>query len=168
MTMYSLMGNVLAESIYDISVNSISGEKINLNKFKGKYILFVNVASRCGFTKQYADLEELHQKYNNDLVIIGLPCNQFGFQEPGDEQEIRSFCSTKYGVSFIMTEKIHVKGRQIHHIYSWLTDKKINGQFSSSVKWNFQKYIVDRDGKLLSYFYSITNPLSSKITSLIK
>jgi len=168
MTMYSLMGNVFAESIYDISVNSISGEKISLDEFKGKYILFVNVASRCGFTKQYTDLEELHQKYNNDLVIIGLPCNQFGSQEPGDEKEIRSFCSKKYGVSFIMTEKIHVKGRKIHDIYSWLTDKNINGQFSSSVKWNFQKYIVDRDGKLLNYFYSITSPLSSKITSLIK
>tara|TARA_X000001036_G_C20445474_1_gene711063 strand:+ start:252 stop:782 length:531 start_codon:yes stop_codon:yes gene_type:complete len=168
MTLYSLIGTVSAESIYDFSINSISGEKINLHDFKGKYMLFVNVASRCGFTKQYAELEKLHQKYGNDLVVIGLPCNQFGSQEPGDEEEIRNFCKKNFGVSFIMTEKVNVKGKEIHNIYSWLTDKNINGKISSSVKWNFQKYIVDRDGKLINYFYSITRPLSSKITSLIK
>ncbi len=166
--MFSTMNNVSAQSIYDFSIKSIDGKQINLIDFKGKYILFVNVASKCGFTKQYADLEKLYQKYNEDLVVIGFPCNQFGSQEPGNEDDIKSFCSKNFGVSFILTEKIKVKGKNKHDIYSWLTEKNINGKINSSVKWNFQKYIVDREGNLLNYFYSMTNPLSSKITDLIK
>ena len=155
------------ENIYNISIKDIDGNLIELSSFKGKYILFVNVASNCGFTKQYADLQALYQKYMSDLVIIGLPCNQFGAQEPGREEEIKQFCTKNFGVSFILTEKIDVKGNNISLLYAWLTDKKYNGVLNSSVKWNFQKYLVDRDGELINYFYSTTNPLSDKITSLI-
>ena len=126
------------ESIYDIEINDISGNPIDLKQFRGKHILFVNVASECGFTPQYAGLEELHQQFNKNLVVIGLPCNQFGGQEPGTEKEIQQFCAIKFGVSFLLTEKIDVKGEGKHQLYSWLTDKNKNGKSSSSVKWNFQ------------------------------
>ena len=162
-----LLSNVLiasAQSIYDSKINTIDGVSIDFNDFKGKYILFVNVASKCGFTKQYAQLEELYQAYKNDLVVIGLPCNQFGGQEPGDAKEIKSFCTENFGVSFIITEKINTKGPELHPIYAWLTDKKLNGKINSTVKWNFQKYLLNKEGKLIDYFNSSTSPMSSKIT----
>jgi glutathione peroxidase len=162
-----LLSNVLigsAQSIYDSKINTIDGVSIDFNDFKGKYILFVNVASKCGFTKQYAQLEELYQAYKNDLVVIGLPCNQFGGQEPGNAQKIKSFCTENFGVSFIITEKINTKGPELHPIYAWLTDKKINGKINSTVKWNFQKYLLNKEGKLIDYFNSTTSPMSSKIT----
>ena len=158
---------IAQQSIYDLTINDIRGNPINLNKFRGKYILFVNVASECGFTPQYEDLQDLHQKYNDNLVVIALPCNQFGGQEPGSKKEIQQFCIQNYGVSFLLTEKIEVKGVGQHKIYSWLTDKRLNGKSNSSVKWNFQKYIVSPKGELIDYFYSITNPMSSKITSIL-
>lgn len=156
------------ESFYDIKLNDINGKQIDLKSFEDKYILFVNVASKCGFTSQYTDLEKLHQQYQNDLVVIGLPCNQFGGQEPGNAEEIKSFCSSNYGVTFIISEKIEVKGEGMHPLYQWLTQKELNGKTSSTVKWNFQKYVVDKNGELLNYFYSMTGPLSNKITSLIE
>jgi glutathione peroxidase len=162
-----LLSSVLigsAQSIYDSKINTIDGVSIDFNAFKGKYILFVNVASKCGFTKQYAQLEELYQAYKNDLVVIGLPCNQFGGQEPGNAQEIKSFCTENFGVSFIITEKINTKGPELHPIYAWLTDKKLNGKINSTVKWNFQKYLLNKEGKLIDYFNSTTSPMSSKIT----
>ena len=155
------------ESIYNIKINDINGLPLDLNLFKGKYIMFVNVASNCGFTSQYKALENLYQKYNDDLVIIGLPCNQFGGQEPGNSKEIQEFCSKNYSVSFYLSEKLNVKGVDKHHIYKWLTDKNLNGISSSSVKWNFQKYLVDRNGSLITYFYSTTDPMSTKITSIL-
>lgn len=151
-------------SLYDIEVNSISNEKIDLHDFKGKYILFVNVASKCGFTPQYKELQTLNDKYSKKLVIIGVPCNQFGNQEPGNSSEIERFCSLNYGVTFLITEKIIVKGSEKHPLYKWLTDRKINGYKNSTVKWNFQKYLIDPEGKLVDYFYSVTSPTSSKIT----
>ena len=163
---YNINSNA-QKSIYDIAINDISGNHIDLNEFKGKHILFVNVASECGFTKQYAGLEELHQQYKDDLIVIGLPCNQFGGQEPGVEKEIQQFCTKNFGVSFLMTEKIEVKGEKKHPLYIWLTEKKINGKSSSSVKWNFQKYIVNGEGGFVNYFYSTTKPMSTKITSLL-
>jgi len=156
------------ESFYDIKLNDINGKQIDLKSFEDKYILFVNVASKCGFTSQYTDLEKLHQQYQNDLVVIGLPCNQFGGQEPGDAEEIKNFCSSNYGVTFIISEKIEVKGEGMHPLYQWLTQKDLNGKTSSTVKWNFQKYLVNKSGELLNYFYSMTGPLSNKITSLIE
>jgi len=166
--MFNGMLNITAQSLYDIGLNDIDGAKINLSDFKGKNILFVNVASKCGFTKQYSELEKLYQKYKDKLVVIGLPCNQFGGQEPGDSEEIKSFCANRFGVSFLIAEKIEVKGENIHELYAWLTKKELNGSMDSDVRWNFQKYFVNREGELINYFYSMTNPLSTKITSLIR
>lgn len=151
-------------SLYDIKINSLQGKPINLKDFEGKHILFVNVASKCGFTPQYKDLEKLHQEYQNKLVVVGVPCNQFGGQEPGNANEIQEFCEVNYGVSFLMTEKIDVKGQNQHPLYSWLTNKDYNDKKSSTVRWNFQKYLVDQKGKYVDYYYSITKPTSTKIT----
>jgi glutathione peroxidase len=151
-------------SLYDIQINSLDGKSIDLAAFKGKKLLFVNVASECGFTKQYKDLQKLSDSYPTELVVIGSPCNQFGKQEPGDAQDIQTFCERNFGVTFLLTEKIDVKGSKQHPLYKWLTSKELNGKKKSSVKWNFQKYLVDDAGKLIDYYYSITTPLSSKIT----
>ena len=156
------------QSIYDIQIMDINNNLIKLSDFKDKYILVVNVASKCGFTPQYKDLETLYNKYNNKLVIIGVPCNQFGGQEPGSEAEIQSFCSNNYNVSFLLTKKADVRGKNIHPLYRWLTNKRLNGKYGTTVKWNFQKYLIDTNGNLVDYFYSTTNPLSDKITSYIK
>ena len=155
-------------SIYDIEINNLQNKPIQLSDFKGKYILFVNVASKCGFTSQYIELEELHKTYKDNLVVIGVPCNQFGKQEPGNSTEIEEFCQVNYGVSFLMTEKIDVKGINQHPLYTWLTSKSENGKKSAAVKWNFQKYLVSPEGKLIDYYFSITKPLSSKITKHLK
>ena len=154
-------------SIYDIAINDLYGSEINLAHYKGKFILFVNVASECGFTNQYEGLQKLYDKYQDKLMVIGVPCNQFGGQEPGTSQEIESFCKRNYGVTFLMTEKIDVKGKNQHPLYKWLTDKTLNGVKNTSVKWNFQKYMIGPNGEYIDYFYSITKPMSSKITKLI-
>lgn len=156
------------ESIYDIKLTSISGEQVDLSKFKGKKILFVNVASECGFTGQYKDLQKLHETYKDNLVVIGVPCNQFGGQEPGNASQIQSFCEKNYGVTFLITEKSDVKEKEQHKLYAWLTQKAKNGNSDSVVKWNFQKYLVDEKGHLIDYFYSSTNPMSGKITKYLK
>jgi len=168
MATFSFSTGNAQESIHDIEINDIGGNSIDLTAFKGKHILFVNVASECGFTPQYAGLEELHEQFKDDLIVIGLPCNQFGGQEPGSTKEIQQFCTKNFGVSFLLTEKIKVKGEGQHPLYAWLTNKKLNGSSSSIVKWNFQKYIVDKDGEFVNYFYSTTKPLSRKITSILK
>tara|TARA_X000000368_G_C23058364_1_gene725280 strand:- start:4292 stop:4822 length:531 start_codon:yes stop_codon:yes gene_type:complete len=159
---------VAQESIYDIKLNDINNNPVDLGQFKGKYLLIVNVASECGFTPQYEELEEMQRNYKEDLVVIGLPCNQFGGQEPGSSREIQEFCSSNYGISFLLTEKIKVKGEGQHKLYCWLTDKTLNGRSNSSVRWNFQKYLVSPKGELLDYFYSMTNPMSPKITSILE
>lgn len=150
--------------IYDIKINSLQGKPIQLSDFKGKHILFVNVASKCGFTPQYKELQDLYDTYKSKLVVIGVPCNQFGSQEPGSAFEIQEFCEVNYGVNFLITEKIDVKGNEQHPLYNWLTNKELNGCKSSTVKWNFQKYLIDPKGMLVDYFYSTTKPLSKKIT----
>ncbi|HCY80831.1 MAG TPA: glutathione peroxidase [Xanthomarina gelatinilytica] len=155
-------------SFYDISINSLTGEPIDLSSFKGKKILIVNTASECGFTGQYEGLQELYNTYKDKLVVIGVPCNQFGGQEPGTASEIQSFCKQNYGVTFLMTEKVDVKGENQHPLYKWLTNKELNGVSSSSVKWNFQKYLIDEKGNLIDYYYSITSPTSTKITKHLK
>ena len=156
------------ESIYSIKINSLSGESIQLSDYKNKYILFVNVASKCGFTGQYADLQKLYDTYKNKLVVIGVPCNQFGGQEPGTFKEIETFCKQNYCFTFLMTEKIDVKGNTKHPLYQWLTQKEKNGSSSSTVKWNFQKYLVGKKGELIDYYFSITNPLDAKIINHLK
>ncbi len=152
------------KSIYDITINAINGKPISLLEFKGKKMLFVNVASECGFTKQYKELQVLSDKYKEELIVIGSPCNQFGKQEPGDASQIQEFCELNFGVTFLLTEKIDVKGNKQHSLYKWLTSKDQNGKKSSSVKWNFQKYLVDDNGRLIDYYFSITKPMSTKIT----
>ena len=155
-------------SLYNIKIKSLQGNPINFSDFKNKYILFVNVASKCGFTPQYEDLEKLYKEHKEQIIVIGVPCNQFGKQEPGNASEIEEFCEINYGVSFLMTEKIDVKGEYHHPLYAWLTTKSLNGNKSSSVKWNFQKYLVDKNGELIDYYFSITNPKSSKIINHLK
>lgn len=152
------------KSLYNIEINSISGDKINLADYKGKKILFVNVASECGFTPQYEGLQELYELYKDKLMIIGVPSNQFGGQEPGTAEQIQSFCKLNFGVTFLITEKVDVKGKNQHPLYTWLTKKENNGIKSSSVKWNFQKYLVDENGDLIDYYFSLTKPMSKKIT----
>ncbi|MDB4635859.1 glutathione peroxidase [Flavobacteriaceae bacterium] len=156
-----------AMNLYDIALQDIDGNAMDLSAYKGKKILFVNVASKCGFTPQYEDLEKMSALYKDKLVVIGLPCNQFMSQEPGTNEDIKEFCSATYGVTFPMTDKIEVKGPNQHALYKWLTNKALNGKVSSSVKWNFQKYLVDENGQLLDYFYSTTKPMSDKITKYL-
>ena len=158
----------LSSSIYDIRINDLRGELIDLNQAKGKKLLIVNTASKCGFTNQYAELQKLHENYSESLVVLGVPCNQFGKQEPGNAAEINEFCELNYGVSFTLTEKVDVKGGKQHPLYAWLTQKKLNGVKNSSVKWNFQKYLIDEEGKLIDFYYSITKPMSSKIIGKLK
>jgi len=155
-------------SIYSIKINGLDGNPLHLSNYKGRYLLIVNVASKCGFTPQYEALEKLYQSYNDRLMIIGVPSNQFGSQEPGSAQEIQHFCRKNYGVNFIMTEKVNVKGVHQHELYQWLTQKKLNGKLDSTVRWNFQKYLIHPTGELIEYFYSTTTPLSKKITRNIK
>jgi len=159
-----------AKSIYSESfkLKMIDGSDLDLSTLKGKYILFVNVASECGFTPQYQGLQKLSEDYKENLVVIGVPCNQFGGQEPGSAEEIQQFCSSKFHVTFPMSEKAEVKGSSKHPLYAWLTSQEKNGVSSSSVKWNFQKYLINPEGMLVDYFYSTTKPNSSKILDLIK
>ncbi|WP_375238907.1 glutathione peroxidase [Aurantibacter sp.] len=155
-------------SIYNIEINTLQGESLDLNNFKGKYILFVNVASKCGFTPQYKELQELYATYKDKLEIFGVPCNQFGKQEPGNASEISEFCAVNYGVDFTILEKIDVKGSNQHLLYKWLTDANKNGVKSSTVKWNFQKYLVSPKGQLIDYYFSTTSPKSLKISKHFK
>ncbi|MEX6626384.1 glutathione peroxidase [Tenacibaculum salmonis] len=152
------------ESIYNIAINGLNGQPILLSAFKGKKLLFVNVASSCGFTKQYKELQDLSDKYADKLVVIGVPCNQFGSQEKGNASEIQEFCELNFGVTFLLTEKVAVKGNYQHPLYKWLTSEAENGVKSSNVKWNFQKYLVDDTGHFIDYYYSTTTPMSSRIT----
>ena len=157
------MTSIAQNSIYNIPLKSIDNESVDLNQYRGKYILLVNVASYCGYTNQYADLQKLHERYSN-LEVIGLPCNQFLFQEPFSEDSIKQFCETNYSITFLMTEKINVKGKNQHPLYKWLTRKELNNIKDSRVKWNFQKYLIGKNGELIDVFYSKTLPLSKDIT----
>lgn len=155
-------------SIYDIKINALNGKPMLLSDYKGCYILIVNVASKCGFTPQYKALQKLYDTYKGKLEVIGIPCNQFGAQEPGNAQDIESFCEINYGVTFQITEKIDVKGSNQHPLYAWLTQKEKNGISDSKVKWNFHKYLIDPEGQLINYYYSMTSPTSSKIIKHLK
>jgi len=158
-----------AQSFYELKAETIDGKPFSFEQFRGKKVLIVNVASKCGFTPQYEDLEKLYKTYkDSNFVIIGFPANDFLKQEPGTNEEIKQFCTLNYGVTFPMTAKIHVKGKEIHPVYQWLTQKSKNGAFDSKVKWNFQKYFIDENGKLQQVFYSKTKPFDEKILKLIK
>lgn len=152
------------KTLHDFSIESLDGTKrINFADFKGKKVLLVNTASACGFTPQYAELQALHKKYADCLVVVGLPCNDFGGQEAGNAAEIGSFCQKNYGVDFLITQKVGITSNT-HPIYSWLTNSSENGVKSSKVMWNFQKYLIDENGVLIDWFASNTSPSSKKIT----
>ena len=136
---------------------------------KGKKVLIVNTASKCGFTPQYADLQKLYEIYGGkDFTIIGFPANDFMNQEPGTNEEIASFCQVNYGVTFPMMEKISVKGKEIHPLYQWLTNKSENGVLDAKISWNFNKFLIDENGQVVKHYGSKTNPLSDEIVNWVK
>jgi glutathione peroxidase len=155
------------QSIFDIPINTIDGKPTTLAEFKGKKILIVNVASECGYTPQYSDLQKLYEKYKDKLVVAGFPANNFGGQEPGSNEQIASFCSKNFGVTFPMFEKISVKGSDKHALYQWLTDKSKNGWNDQEPTWNFCKYLIDENGQLIKYFPARVSPMDSEITSAL-
>jgi glutathione peroxidase len=156
-----------ATSIYDFKVPSLDGQTIDFSKYKGKYILVVNTASQCGYTKQYADLEKLYEGHKDNLVIVGFPANNFGGQEPGSNAEIKEFCQKNYGVTFPMAEKVSVKGSDTHPLFQYLTSKEMNGVQDAEIKWNFTKFLLDKNGKLVAVFPSAVNPMSEEITKYL-
>lgn len=152
------------KSFYDFTVTDIDGNPYPLSGLKGKKVMVVNTASRCGLTPQYEDLEKLYEKYGGkDFVIIGFPANNFLRQEPGSNAEIREFCTKNYGVTFPMMAKISVKGDDMHPLYRWLTSKELNGVMDSDVQWNFQKYLIDQDGRLVDVIAPRVKPMDEKI-----
>tara|TARA_R110001606_G_scaffold361754_6_gene515099 strand:+ start:24321 stop:24806 length:486 start_codon:yes stop_codon:yes gene_type:complete len=152
--------------IYDFSINSLQGKHIDLSEYKGKVILVVNTASECGFTPQYKGLEKLHEQYNDEgLVIIGVPCNQFGQQEPGNAKVISEGCLIHFGVDFLVTEKVDVNGAESHPLFVYLREV-LPGVFGNKIKWNFTKFLIGRDGQPLYRFAPITKPL--KLEKYIK
>jgi len=157
------------KSLHDFTVVDITGENYDLSALEGKKVLVVNTASKCGLTPQYEDLEKLYRKYGSeDFMIIGFPSNDFAGQEPGTNEEIATFCSTKYEVSFPMMSKISVKGEEIHPLYRWLTEAAENGVEDSKVGWNFQKYMIDESGQLVGHVPPLKKPDCKEITSWIK
>lgn len=161
-------GQDIPKTIYDFKVAGLDGGTIDFSQFKGKKILIVNTASKCGFTPQYAALEAVYKKYKDQLVIVGFPENNFLFQEPGTNQEISAFCKKNYGVTFPMAAKISVKGKNMAPIYQWLTNKEYNGYKNSSVKWNFQKYLINEKGELVAVFDPSTKPDDPQVISAIE
>ena len=156
------------KTIYDYKVESLDGKEINFADFKGKKILIVNTASECGFTPQYADLETLSKDYKDKLVVVGFPANNFGGQEPGSNAEIGAFCQKNYGVTFPMAAKVSVKGDDTAPIFKYLTEKELNGVKNTTILWNFTKFLLDENGKLIETFISTTKPTSESITKYLK
>jgi glutathione peroxidase len=166
MMMTTLNGFSQTAGFYDFKVKTLDGGTLDFSTLKGKKVMIVNTASKCGFTPQYKDLEELYKKFGGDnFVIIGFPANNFANQEPGTASEIKEFCTKNYGVTFPMMDKISVKGSDINPVYQWLTSKSKNGVMDSEVKWNFQKYLIDEKGNLKDVVYSKDSPLSEKIVA---
>ena len=151
---------------FELNIKNISGEELDLRQYNGKTVLLVNVASKCGFTKQYADLQALYEKYKDQgLVVVGVPSNQFGGQEPGSNKEIKDFCETNFKITFPMTDKVDVKGKNAHEIYMWAKENHGN---STVPKWNFHKILINKQGKIDDTFNSFIAPLSKKIISKIE
>jgi len=165
--MTSISGFAQSSGFYDFKVKTLEGKDFDFASLKGKKVMVVNTASKCGFTPQYKELEEVYVKNQDNLVIIGFPANNFMNQEPGTAEDIRKFCTEKYGVSFPMMAKISVKGDDMAPLYKWLTSKVKNGVMDSEVKWNFQKYLIDEKGNLVDVIYSKEKPDSDKVTAWI-
>lgn len=153
--------------LYDFKVPGLEGNTIDFSKYKGKKILIVNTASACGYTPQYADLQKLYEAHKSNLVIIGFPANNFGGQEPGSNTEIKEFCKKNYGVTFPMAGKVSVKGDDIHPLFKWLTNKSENGVMDAEIKWNFTKFLLDENGKLIAVFPSKINPNGEEIAKYL-
>lgn len=153
---------------YSLQARTLEGKTVDFSAFKGKKVLLVNTATACGLTPQLEGLQELHQQYGDQLVVVGIPTNDFASQEPREGEEIGAFCQRNYGVDFLMLEKSTTKGSNKHPVFKWLTEKKLNGKKSSRIWWNFQKYLVDEKGELVDYFLPITQPDSPKILEQLK
>jgi glutathione peroxidase len=163
-----MLQNNPKKSFHDFKMSSLEGETIDFSKYKGKKVLLVNVASKCGYTPQYKDLQQLHEQYGEKVVILGFPANNFGQQEPGSLEEIAEFCERNYGVSFQMFEKISVAGADKHPLYQWLSSKEQNGWNDQEPKWNFNKYLVNEKGELVKYYASAVSPMSEEIIKEIQ
>ena len=161
-------GMIASSNFYDLKAITIDGQEISFEQFKGKKVLIVNVASKCGYTYQYEGLQKLHELYGSKVSILGFPANDFLFQERGSNEEIAEFCESNYGVTFQMFEKITTKGKKQSPVYHWLSNKELNGWNDQKPSWNFCKYLIDEDGKLVAFFDSKVKPLSEEIVSLIK
>ncbi len=158
-----------AMSFFDLSATDINGQLVKLDRYRGEHIMVVNTASECGYTPQYAQLQELYDAYKDKgLVIIGFPSNDFGGQEPGTEQEIATFCQKNYGVTFPLMAKVSTKGKEQHAVYHWLADKSQNGVMDTEVKWNFHKYLIDPDGLLRMSLESGISPLDERVIAWIE
>lgn len=151
-------------TVYDFKVKNIEGKDFKLSKYKGKKILIVNTASKCGYTKQYAELQLLADQYKDKVVVVGFPANNFGGQEPGSNTEIQEFCKKNFGVTFPLSEKVSVKGLDIAPIFQYLTTQE-NPDFTGEIKWNFEKFLIDENGKLIHRYRSNVKPLATEITS---
>jgi Glutathione peroxidase len=152
-----------ADNVHDFTIATIDGKELKLDQFKGKKILIVNTASECGFTKQYAGLQELSEKYGDKVVVIGFPANNFGGQEPGSNEEIQGFCEKNFGVTFLLAEKSSVKGEDISPLFQYLTSAE-NPDFTGEIKWNFEKFLIDEQGNLIHRFRSKVEPMSKELT----
>lgn len=156
-------GDIVSSDFYSINFKNILGEEKSFKEFSGKKILIVNVASYCGYTRQYKDLQKLQDSYGDQLQVIAFPCNDFGSQEPGNNSQIAQFCESNYSIKFPVMSKINIRKKPIHPVYKWLTNSDLNGWNDSKPKWNFYKYLIDEDGNLIKSFGSNTSPLSSEI-----
>jgi glutathione peroxidase len=159
-----------AKKPLEVEMETLEGKKVNLaKKYKGKVVLLVNVASKCGYTKQYKPLEALHEKYaKKGLAIVGVPCNQFGQQEPGTSEEIAEFCDAKFGVKFDLLGKVDVNGKDAAPLYKTLTSEKTNPEFAGAIKWNFEKFLFDREGKVVARYKSKVEPDSEEMVKAIE
>lgn len=157
------LASQMTSDFYQLSYTDIDGKPVNMSAYKGKFVLVVNVASKCGNTPQYAGLQKLYDNHKDKLVIIGFPCNQFLGQEPGSEKDIAEFCTKNYGVTFPLASKVDVKGKEQHPIFTWLTSKSLNGVQDDKVEWNFHKFLVSPDGKWLNSFAASMDPMNGEI-----
>lgn len=165
----SAQKEISMSSVYEIEVERITGERLKLSEYKGKVLLIVNTASKCGFSGQYEGLQKLYEKYKDKgLVVLGFPANDFMKQEPGSNEQIQSFCKLNYGVTFPMFAKISVKGKDQHPLYTYLTSKKTNPEFSGRITWNFNKFLISRDGSILARFGSRTKPFDKELVNALE
>lgn len=167
-SLFTMSASPTSQNFYSFSAKTLEGKPTDFSQYKGKKVLVVNVASECGYTPQYADLEKLSKDYESKLVVLGFPCNQFGGQEPGSAAEIKTFCQKNYGVTFPVFEKVDVKGENAHPLYKWLADKNQNGAVGQEPDWNFCKYLIDEQGSVVAFYPSKVKPLDAELIGAIE